>query len=211
MAESWTDKTVSMDKVDAEEFDGELAHVTVSENGIRVEFRDVEDWKRIRREIGDEKILRQVRWRAVEDVTTETDHLYYPHIDIDASGEEQRIYFVEDEEDLLEECRAAIERFWSAHRERGPRSRSSYSYDPGEGEAGAADEVEIDEEGNVVDEEDAGAHRDSTDGAGDSPETSGEEADAAGTAGEESGGAEDGDAETDDDSVEEVVEEFIRD
>lgn len=160
MSESWTDKTVSMDNVDKEEFDGELAHVTVSENGITVEFKDVEDWKRIQREVGDDAILRTVRWEAVEEVDTETEHLYYPHINVEAFDTEQRIYFLEDEEEMLEDCVNAIGRFWNAYKEAGAGSGTGYSYggapeEDGDGvETGDEVELEADEEGGEAEGED---------------------------------------------------------
>ncbi|MDY6761829.1 MAG: hypothetical protein SVY41_02170 [Candidatus Nanohaloarchaea archaeon] len=180
MGESWTDKTVSMENLDKDVFDTALAHVTVSENGISVEFKQVEDWKRIQREVGDDTILRQVRWDDVETVETETEHLYYPHIDVESGEGEQRIYFLEDETDVLEECVNAINRFWNAYRGSGSGSRTTYDYDDGdrdESETGgeAAEEVELSDE---EDSQDA-----------DSGDDEGED---------ETGG-----------SVEDVVEEFI--
>ncbi|MDY6765857.1 MAG: hypothetical protein SVW77_00660 [Candidatus Nanohaloarchaea archaeon] len=167
MGESWTDKTVSLGNVEQEEFDASLAHVTVSENGITVEFKDVEDWKRIRREIGEEKILQQVRWEAVEDVETETEHLYYPHIDISTDDLEQRIYFLQDEEDLLEGCRNAIKRFWNAYRDAGSGSRNSYSYDgeteTAESDGDSDDEVELEEDSGQEDDEEGDAEDDGSD------------------------------------------------
>ncbi|MFB6294530.1 MAG: hypothetical protein ABEI97_02110 [Candidatus Nanohaloarchaea archaeon] len=190
MTESWTDKTVSMDNIEKEEFDGELAHVTVSENGITVEFKDVEDWKRIQREVGDDTILRQVRWEAVEDVDAETEHLYYPHIDVETGEGERRIYFLEDETGLLDACVNAINRFQNAFLEAGAGSGTGYSYtdgpEPGDDRVETDDEVEI-----AVDE----------------PEDTSEESDGEAESGEE----DDDDEESLREEAMEIVEEFMED
>ncbi len=161
----WKERTVSMGNVDREEFESELGVVTVSENGVTVEFEDVEDWKKIRREVGDERILRQVYWEEVEEVESSVEHLYYPHIDIQVEGDgERRVYFTEDEVEELEACLKAVERFWNAFRERGPGSRDSYSYESG-GEEEAGEEVELQEEEIEVEdvEEESGGEEDGKD------------------------------------------------
>lgn len=163
MTESWTDKTVSLGNVETEEFDSELAHITVSENRITVEFKDVDDWKRIKREVGEETILTVVPWDEVEALEENVEHLYYPHIDIETAEEgEKRLYFTEDETELLQQCANTIQRFWNAHRQRGAKSRNAYSYEGGEdeedtaagedGQPGEPDEVEI--EDDTADEQD---------------------------------------------------------
>lgn len=131
---SWKDKTVSMGLVDKEEFDLALAHVTVSENKITVRFKDTDDVERIRREVDENLLLDEVRWRHVEDVSVSEDHLYYPHINITIASDaddgvnqdlgvtpERRIYFTEDEKDAMERCLDAINRFWQKHKQRHSR------------------------------------------------------------------------------------------
>ncbi|MFB6265541.1 MAG: hypothetical protein ABEI07_00475 [Candidatus Nanohaloarchaea archaeon] len=153
MAESWKDKTVSLGNVEKEKFDSDLSHIEVSENRIRVEFKEVEDWKRIQREIGEEKILKEVEWDEVEGVGKEKDHLYYPHIDVETEEGEKRLYFLDDEGELLESCISVIERFWNAYRQRGPKSRDSFSYRE-EGIEDSDEEAELErEEGSDGDDE----------------------------------------------------------
>lgn len=121
----WRDKTVSMGNVETETFDLTMATVTVSENRVFIDPKDVEDWERIIRELGEDTILREVHWPEVTDVSATVRNLYYPHIDIslrrqpDRSQDvhlqkERRIYFVEDEVDELQECIKTIRRFWNA-------------------------------------------------------------------------------------------------
>ncbi|MDY6773729.1 MAG: hypothetical protein SVS85_00890 [Candidatus Nanohaloarchaea archaeon] len=164
MSDDWKEKTVSLGNVDSEDFESDLAHVRVSENGVSAGFKDVEDWKRIQREVGEEKILKDVDWEEVEEVSKETEHLYYPHIDIETGGGEKRLYFKEDEEELLDSCLSAIERYWNAHRQRGTKSRNSYSYsEEEEREEGGPEEEEAELE---VDE----AVEDSDNESGEEPE-----------------------------------------
>lgn len=156
MGESWKDKTVSLGNVDKEEFDSELAHITVSENGIKTDFKDVEDWKRIKREIGEESILKEVPWEEVEGIETNVEHLYYPHVDVKTDEGTKRLYFTEDEVDTLHECFNAIQKFWNFYRESGSRSRNTYSYEDssGTGEEQEDEESESgEEEGGKEDDE----------------------------------------------------------
>ncbi len=125
----WKDKTVSMGLVEKETFDLQLARVTVSENQILVELKDVEDWERIITELGEDTVLREVHWGEVEDVSTTVQDLYYPHIDIQLRRQpdrprdirlrkERRIYFMEEESDELQNCLDAIKRFWNQWKQR---------------------------------------------------------------------------------------------
>lgn len=124
----WKKNTVSMGQVDKETFDLTLATVTVSENRIVVEPKDVEDWDRIIRELGEDTVLRDVHWREVEELSTTVESLYYPHIDVrfrrQPTGprnvnlvKERRIYFVEDEQEELERCLNTIKQFWNRWRQ----------------------------------------------------------------------------------------------
>lgn len=204
----WREKSVSLNEVKSEEFDTHLAHITVSESRIHVEFKDREDWKRIKREVGEDAILKEVRWDGVEEVETKVEHLYYPHIDVtfeEADGEEvtKRLYFTEDEAETLESCLAAIRKFWNAARQNAPHPRDAESYSYQEGEE-PDEEVDLEE---AVAEEQA-------------------EEDAAGEDGDREGGAEDGSedgpdtgegdeedekSDGDDRSVTDVVEDFLPD
>ncbi len=226
MGESWTDKTVSMGNVEKKEFDSELAHVTVSENRITVEFKDVDDWARIKREIGEETILKKLPWEEVAELEANVEHLYYPHIDIETGEGAKRLYFTEDEDELLQECFNTIKRFWNAYRERGPRSRTSYSYQDGGAEedagqsAESADEVELspeagDETEELDDDEEEAPQEPVADPADGREPAGGDEAEAVDDddgddrdEDDEEGGE---DEEADDETVEDVVEEFMAD
>ncbi len=142
----WRDKT-TMERAEADEFDTSLTHITVSENRIHVEFRDAEDWKRIRREAGDEVILHEVYWDEVAGVEATTEHLYYMHIDVtvieDDEEVEKRLYFLEDEEETLQDCLAAIRRRRNAYRQRHAAPGGTYSY--AAVDASEGDEVELED------------------------------------------------------------------
>lgn len=125
----WQDKTVSMGNVKKDEFDLHLATVIVSDSRIAVDPHDVEDWGRIFEELGTDKILEEVRWEEVEEVSITDNELYYPHIDVilrrNLSGEDEglngreqrRIYFTEDEADEMNRCFNAIKKYWNKWRQ----------------------------------------------------------------------------------------------
>ncbi|MDY6776884.1 MAG: hypothetical protein SVQ76_02150 [Candidatus Nanohaloarchaea archaeon] len=198
---SWEDKTVSLGKLDKQEFDSELAHVTVSENGIEVEFKDVEDWKRIRREVGEEKILEELRWEELEEVDLTEEHLYYPHIDLgverDGGEREERVFFTEDEKDVMESCLNAVRKFWNAHRQRSSSGRDTYEYGEAGEESSPGEEVELEED----DEREGETGGDQVEGRENNEEVNGEED------GEE---REERKEESGQESVEDVVEEFMQ-
>lgn len=165
----WREKSVTLGSVKKERFDTHLAHVTVSETRITVAYKDVEDWKRIRREVGTSILLEEVAVEDVRDVDTSEEHLYYPHIDLTVATEdgteEKRIYFMEDEEDDLHACQNAITRFWNAQRQRGAPHRDSYTYG-GEDVAGGEDDVEAArDDGEAGAEPDTGAAEDEAEAA----------------------------------------------
>ncbi|MCJ7478730.1 MAG: hypothetical protein MUP63_00950 [Candidatus Nanohaloarchaeota archaeon QJJ-7] len=176
---SWEDKTVSLGNVDSEEFESGLAHVIVSEKGISVGFKDVEDWKRIKREVGGDKILKQVEWGEVEDIEKVIEHLYYPYIDVDTGRGEKRLYFVEDEEEIIEECFSIIREFWNSYRQRGAGSRDTYSFrdedvdsvEDGKEEAKLVEEKEEDT-GEDEEEEDTGGDEEEKDAEGEEDQES---------------------------------------
>lgn len=122
----WKKKTVSMGLVKKEEFDLTLATLTVSENRVRVEPNDVEDWERIFDELGADTVLETVRWEDVEAVDKTVNELYYPHINITLEPDtddnfdqphEKRIFFTEDEQEELQRCFNTILRFWNKWRQ----------------------------------------------------------------------------------------------
>lgn len=152
MGESWKDKTVSLGNVDKEEFESEMGDITVSENGIRVDFSDTGAWEKIIRNLGQESILRDVRWREVEGLDKTQNHLYYPHIDVQTERGLRRIYFKKGETELMEACLNAARRFRRAFMESGSGSRQSYTYDAEEQgdeevEGQTAEDVRITEAG----------------------------------------------------------------
>lgn len=150
---SWEDRSVTLGNVKKEEFDLELAMVTVTENRVIVDFKERDDWKRITREVGEDVILREVWWEDVESVDVTQDHLYYPHIDISVAPEEdaeetdvlneKRIYFIEDEAREFRRVLNTIRRFWNAWRQRNAPAENTYHYQPDDEDAG--EEVDLEE------------------------------------------------------------------
>lgn len=147
----WREKSVTLGNVQKERFNTRLAHVTVSETRITVAYKDAEDWKRIRREVGTDILLEETALEDVQDVDVSEEHLYYPHINLTVATEdgkeEKRIYFMEDEEDDLEACLKAIRRFWNAQRQRGAPHRDSYTYGEEDGDEAETDDAAGDEGG----------------------------------------------------------------
>lgn len=210
----WREKTVSMNQVKKDEFDLAMTHITVSENRILVETQEDTVWEQIKRDFGDDVLLREIYWEEVEELAWDTDWVY-PYITVFIAPEsgsvaedtdltlQRRIFFEQDEIQEMATVFKTIRNYWYAYRQHGvvlDEARGSSQPEEIDGET-----VELEEalKEQAAEAETTGTQNEDT--AKDAKhDTSGASEDADET-GDESQDTEDGD----EDDLDEVVERFM--